>query len=66
MGSIGLGENSASVAFLSKLALGLRFVPRAQFPCANAASTSDIGAIFEIGPLWVPAKVPKVDLLGPV
>ena len=31
MGSRGLGENEASVAFLSKDALGLRFFPLAQF-----------------------------------
>ena len=31
MGSIGPGENQARIAFLSKGALGLRLVPRAQF-----------------------------------
>ena len=34
MGSLGLGENKASAAILSQDALGLRFVPRAQFPFA--------------------------------
>ena len=36
--SIGLGEKHASVAFLSKDALGLRFVPQAQFPFAECSS----------------------------
>ena len=31
MGSRGLGENWTTIAFLSKEALGLRLVPRAQF-----------------------------------
>ena len=35
MGSIGPGENWASVAFLSKDASGLRLVPRAQFSFAE-------------------------------
>ena len=38
MGSIGLGENEASAAILSQDALGLRFVPRAQFPFAECSS----------------------------
>ena len=38
MGSIGLGENEASAAILSQDALGLRFVPRAQFPYAECNS----------------------------
>ena len=38
MVSIGLGENQASAAILSQEALGLRFVPRAQFPFAECSS----------------------------
>ena len=38
MGSLGLGENWASAAILSQDALGLRFVPRAQFPFAECSS----------------------------
>ena len=38
MGSRGLGEKEASVAILSQAALGLRFVPRAQFPFAECSS----------------------------
>ena len=38
MGSLGLGENWADVTILSQDALGLRFVPRAQFPFAEGSS----------------------------
>ena len=38
MGSLGLGENEASAVILSQDALGLRFVPRAQFPFAECSS----------------------------
>ena len=38
MGSIGLGENEASAVILSQDTLGLRFVPRAQFPFAECSS----------------------------
>ena len=38
MGSLGLGEKLASAAMLSQAALGLRFVPRAQFPFAECSS----------------------------
>ena len=38
MGSRGLGENEASAGILSPAALGLRFVPRAQFPFAKCSS----------------------------
>ena len=38
MGSFGLGEKLASAAMLSQAALGLRFVPRAQFPFAERSS----------------------------
>ena len=38
MGSIELGENEASAVILSQDALGLRFVPRAQFPFAECSS----------------------------
>ena len=38
MGITGLGENQASAAILSQEALGLRFVPRAQFPFAEGSS----------------------------
>ena len=37
MGSTGPGENKASVAFLSKDALGLRLLPRAQFRFAECS-----------------------------
>ena len=37
MGSRGSGENKASVAFLSKDALGLRLLPRAQFRFAECS-----------------------------
>ena len=37
-GSPGLGENEASAANLSQAAVGLRFVPRAQFPFAECSS----------------------------
>ena len=36
-GSPGLGENEASAANLSQAALGLRFLPRAQFPFAESS-----------------------------
>ena len=36
-GSPGLGENEANAANLSQAALGLRFVPRAQFPFAECS-----------------------------
>ena len=52
--SIGLGEKHASVAFLSKDALGLRFVPEHSFPLQNAAPRSEITAGSKIGPRWVP------------
>ncbi len=38
MGSLRLGENKASAAILSQAALGLRCVPRAQFPFAECSS----------------------------
>ena len=38
MGRMGLGEKQASAAILSQDALGLRFVPRAQFPFAECSS----------------------------
>ena len=38
MGITGLGENQASAAILSQDALGLRFVPRAEFPFAECSS----------------------------
>ena len=38
MGRMGLGEKQASAAILSQEALGLRFVPRAQFPFAECSS----------------------------
>ena len=38
MGSLGLGEKLASAAMLGQAALGLRFVPRAQFPFAECSS----------------------------
>ena len=38
MGSLGLGEKLASAAMLNQAALGLRFVPRAQFPFAECSS----------------------------
>ena len=38
MGSFGLGVKLASAAMLSQAALGLRFVPRAQFPFAECSS----------------------------
>ena len=37
VGNIKLGENSGSEAFLSKDALGLRFVPQAQFAFAECS-----------------------------
>ena len=42
MGSLGLGENSASAAILSQAALGLSFVPRAQFPFAECSSEEHV------------------------
>ena len=44
----GLGEKKASVAFLSKDALGLWLVPRASFPLKNAAPISEFFAVAEI------------------
>ena len=38
MGSRGLVKNKASAGILSQAALGLRFVPRAQFPFAECSS----------------------------
>ena len=38
MGSLALGENQASAVILSQNALGLRFLPRAQFPFAECSS----------------------------
>ena len=38
MGNLGLSENYASAGILSQAALGLRFVPRAQFPFAECSS----------------------------
>ena len=38
MGSLGLDENQASAAILIQKALGLRFVPRAQFLFAESSS----------------------------
>ena len=53
MRGIGLEEKMASVAFPSKDALGLRFVPEHSFPLQNAAPRSAFGAVSEIGPRWV-------------
>ena len=38
MGSLELGENLGSAVTLSQATLGLRFVPRAQFPFAECSS----------------------------
>ena len=38
LGNQGLGENQASAGIVSQAALGLRFVPRAQFPFAECSS----------------------------
>ena len=51
---IGLEEKMASVAFPSKDALGLRFVPEHSFPLQNAAPRSEISTVFEIGLRVVP------------
>ena len=42
LGSIELGENYASAAILSQAALGLRSVPRAQFPFAECSSSKRV------------------------
>ena len=52
-GSRGLGENKASAGILSQAALGLRFVPRAQFPFAECSSYKRELCCFEIAPRWV-------------
>ena len=66
MGSLGLGENEGSAAILSQATLGLRYVPRAQFPLQNAAPRSTFGAVSEIGPRWVPPWLAMGRLLGQV
>ena len=47
MGITGLGENQASAAILSQEALGLRFVPRAQFPFAEGSSRKRVLCLCE-------------------
>ena len=54
MRGIGLEEKMASVAFPSKDALGLRFVPEHSFPLQNAAPRIEISAGSKIRPRWVP------------
>ena len=66
MGITGLGENQASAAILSQEALGLRFVPRAQFPFAEGSSWKRVLCSFEIAPRWVPLSLGMGGLLGPV
>ena len=50
MGSLGLGENKASAGILSQAALGLRFVPRAQFPFTECSSYKCVLGRFEARP----------------
>ena len=53
MGSLGLGEKLASAAMLSQAALGLRFVPRAQFLFAEISSYKSVWCCLDIAPMWV-------------
>ena len=66
MGSTGPGENKASVAFLSKDALGLRLVPEHSLGLPNAASRSEFCAAAETATSGVPPELAKGGLLGPV
>ena len=64
MGSTGPGENKASVAFLSKDALGLRLVPEHSLGSQNAASRSEFCALSETDFRGVPPELAKGGLLG--
>ena len=64
MGSTGPGENKASVAFLSKDALGLRLVPEHSLGLQNAASRSEFCALSETDFRGVPPELAKGGLLG--
>ena len=59
MGSTGPGENKASVAFLSKDALGLRLVPEHSLGSQNAASRSEFCALSETDFRGVPPELAK-------
>ena len=50
MGSLGLDENQASAAILSQAALGLSFVPRAQFPFAECCFFERFGGRRDVRP----------------
>ena len=63
-GSTGPGENKASVAFLSKDALGLRLVPEHSLGLQNAASRSEFCALSETDFRGVPPELAKGGLLG--
>ena len=66
MGRMGLGEKQASAAILSQEALGLRFVPRAQFPFAECSSSKRVLGRLEVSPRCVPPNLAIALLLGPV
>ena len=65
MGSNSLGEKSARVAFQSKDALGLRFVPRAQFRFAECSFPKRVGADPEINSRGGPSRAGEGWVAGP-
>ena len=64
MGSTGLGEICAVVAFLSKDALGLGLFPKHSFTLQNSASIREFCADSEIGPRVSLASWLRVDCWG--
>ena len=66
MGSLVLGENTASAAILSQDALGLKFNHQHFFPLQNAVPRSAFGAVSELGPRWGPPELARGGLLGPL
>ena len=65
-GDHGLCQKKASAAFLSKDALGLRFVTEAQFPLQKAAPRISFCAVSKMGPMLLPHELAKCGDLGTV